>query len=161
MNAIKDLNKLSQAEFSALLGVSTRTIQRNPRLEALRHGSGQGCFYVWAEFWKVYGPDLSQAPGGDKETDRARKDRADADLAELEVARRSGQLLDRAEAVATWSSLLSRLKQNLLGLGGRLAPRLVDGLTLAERQDLLDREVKASLRELAEEAQRQAEEVAP
>jgi len=80
-------------------------------------------------------------------------------MAEMDRDLAAGKLLDRAEAVAAWTSLLSRMKQNLLGLGGRLAPRLVDGLTLAERQDLLDREIKASLRELAEEAQRQAEEV--
>ena len=68
----------------------------------------------------------------------------------------AGELMDKAEAVATWSSALGRLRSNILGLGGRLAPRLVDGLVEAERKDLVDREVRASLRELADEAERQA-----
>ena len=162
MSHIKDLNKLSQPEFAALLGVSTLTIQRNARLEALRHGSGVGCFYVWAEFWQASGVDLSQLGEVQEITDRGRKDRADADMAEMEAAKMAGELMDKAEAVSTWSSALGRLRSNLLGLGGRLAPRLVDGLVEAERKDLVDREVRASLRELAEEASTlAAEEGAP
>jgi hypothetical protein len=76
----------------------------------------------------------------------------------MNAAKMAGDLLDRAETVAAWSSALSRLSENLDGLGGRLAPRLAADLTTAERQDLIDREVRAALRELVDEAERQADE---
>lgn len=152
MNEKMDLNRLTQPQFAALLGRTVRTIQRNPHLEKLRHGSGQGCYYVWSEFWAWLNPNLS--PDGDGGDDRKRKDRADADLAELKRDQVAGSLVDRAGAVRAWGAYLGRLKQNLLGYGGRVAPRLVDGQTLAERQDVLDREMRASLRELVAEAQR-------
>lgn len=77
-------------------------------------------------------------------------------MAEMAAAEQAGGLLDRGEALAAWSSALGRLRSNLLGLPGRVAPRLADGLTQAERQDLIDREIRASLRELADEAQAEA-----
>ena len=147
-----NLERLTQPEFAALLGRTVRTIQRNPHLEKLRHGTGQGCYYVWSEFWAWLNPNLApDDAGGD---DKKRRERAEADLAELKRDQVAGSLIDRAGAVRVWSTYLGRLQQNLLGYGGRVAPRLADGQTLAERQELLDREMHASLRELVAEAKR-------
>lgn len=148
------LNSLQQVDIAALFGVTDRTI-RNWDAEGLPgKGEGRGRVYVWAEVLAWRDTRISGSKGGDVLTDKARKEKAQADEAEIDAARKAGSVIDRAGAVRAWGAYLGRLQQNLLGYAGRVAPRLADGQTLAERQDLLDREMHASLRELVAEAKR-------
>ena len=137
-----------------------RTIQRNPNLEKLRHGSGQGCYYVWAEFWTWLKPDLSQAKG-EEVTDRKRKERADADMAEMEAAQMAGNLLDASEVKAAWNGFLGRLRTNLDGLPDRAADLLEDGMIVAERAAVIRRELNTIRRDLVAEIQADAMEAQP
>lgn len=159
MPSIKDLNQMSQAELALLWRVSTRTIQRLSENETLRHGSGQGCYYVWEECWDRGPHSLAANVAGDDGSDKARKLRAEADIAEMEALEMAGSLLDRAKAVQGWSALLGRLKDNLLGYPGRVADRLEPGMVLAEREDVLRKEIHAVLRDVVAAIERDAEEV--
>lgn len=151
MPSINDLNQLSQPEFAQLLGVSTRTIQRNPNLEKLRHGAGQGCYYVWSEFWTWLGPDLSQ--NGDREgsDDKRRKEKAEADIAEMKRDQLAGTLVDAQEVRAAYCDFLARLRTNIRGLPDRLVPRLEEGSTLQERLSLAKELVDELLRDVVAE----------
>ena len=146
-----DLNRLSQPLFAALLGVSTRTIQRNPNLERLRHGQGQGCYYVWSEFWTWLNPDLSHAGAAQDMDDKRRKDKADADIAELRRDQLAGTLVDAQETRAAYCDFLARLRTNLRGLPDRLIPRLEEGDTLQERLSIAKSLVDETLRDVVAE----------
>lgn len=144
-----DINKLNQAQFARLLGISTRTVQRNPNLERLRHGVNNGCYYVWAEFWAWLSPDLTQSKGAISDKDR--REKAQADLAEIERDQKSQAVLDVSEVQAEWTAFLGRLRDNLLGLADRCAPDIDPEMTLAERIDVMRRHVRASLRDVVAE----------
>ena len=59
---------------------------------------------------------------------RARKDAAQAALAEQRHAQLSGQLIDRAEQVHEWGRLVSACRNRLLALPGALASEVVDAV---------------------------------
>lgn len=156
MPGIKDITHMTQAELALLWDISTRTIQRNAKWETLRHGSGQGSYYVWAECHKAEKAEndgLSQ--GEEALTDRMRKDKADADMAEMDRDQQAGNLLDGSEVRRIWIAFLGRLKDNLLGLADRCAPEIEDGQTLAERIAVMRRHVNRSLRDVVAELGRE------
>jgi len=157
MSSIKDLNALSQQELALLWGVSTRTIQRLPDADTLRHGAGQGCYYVWGECWNRNPRLLGATVAGDDGSDKARKLRAEADIAEMEAREMAGNLLDRKAAIQGWSSLLGRLKDNLMGYPGRVADRISPEMELAEREDVLKKEIHAVLRDVVALIEKDAE----
>ena len=154
MNHIKDLSHLSQPELALLWGVSVRTIQRLPDADTLRHGEKQGCYYVWDECWDK-NPKLKTiiVASGEDLSDRDRKIRAEADLAEMEAAKEAGQLLDAADVKRTWSDFLGRLKVNLDGLPDRAAPLIEDGMNLAEKAAAVRRELNSIRRDLVAETE--------
>ncbi len=149
MPGIKDLNRMTQAELASIWKVSTRTIQRRAECETLRHGAGQGSYYVWDECPpSIPGPESGLSQDDQPLTDRQRKDRADADLAEMERDREAENLLDAQDVRRTWEGFLGRLKENLLGLGDRCAPEIQPEHTLAERIAIIRRHVNGSLRDV-------------
>ncbi len=159
MSRIKDLNHLSQSELAALWECSTRTIQRLPELPTLRHGQGQDSYYVWSECRAFEMGRLSQREDGESLTDRQRRERAEADMAEMEARQMAGDLLERKPAILAWSAFLGRLKDNLLGYSGRVAPRIEDGMILAEREAVLNKEMHQVLRDVVAEVEKAAAEV--
>ena len=148
MSGIKDLNKMSQAELAMLWGCSTRTIQRKPELEQLRHGSGVGCYYVWSECRAYELTQLSQSIGADGVTDRQRKDAADANIREMEEAQMAGTLVNAQEASEALVDVLTRLRPSLRGFPGRMLKRIEDVAEFRERLEIGNREMDATLREI-------------
>lgn len=162
MPGIKDLNRMSQAELAMLWDISTRTIQRKPEWETLRHGSGQGSYYVWSEcrqFELAQTAALSQAADPESLSDRQRREKAEADLAEMRRDEAGDGLLDAQEVVRVWIAFLGRLKDNLLGLADRAAPEIEQTMTLAERIAIIRRHVNGSLRDVVAELTTQGEQV--
>ena len=78
---------------------------------------------------------------------RARKEKAQADMAEMERDKRRGQLLDRAAVEAAFEDILTTMRQALEQHASRVAPQLV-GLDLDKIRALLKQETHASLKEL-------------
>ena len=152
------LSKMKQADLMALFNVSDRTIQRWHDKDLPRHGSGVGCYYVWAEVlpWYLAFVSGSKKPGEDI-SDKERKLKAEADLAEMEAAKEAGQLLDAIEVQQAWEGFLSRLKVNLDGLPDRAAPLIEDGMNLAEKVAAIRRELNSVRRDLVAETERNAE----
>lgn len=156
--SIKDqLNHMKQADIAALFGRDVKTIQRWSDEGLPRHGEGRGCYYVWPEVFGWYEARLSQSKAPD---DKDRKLRAEADLAEMDRDAQAGKLMDTAQAQASWGNFLSGLQSNLMGFPDRVAPDLDDGMTLAERREVLRRAMIASLQGVVAEAERNAAEVA-
>ena len=147
MPSIKDLNSLSREELALLWGCSTRTINRLPVIETLRHGAGQGSHYVWDEC-RLHIPGLQSQGSEGSEGDRARKLKAEADMAEMEAQTMALTLVNAAEVQATWEDFLSRLRTNLLGFPDRLIPLLEEAQTSRERLAIGKREMNTTLRDI-------------
>lgn len=154
MSNIRDLDCLSQVELALLWGCSTRTIQRKPECEPLRHGFGQGCYYVWSECRAFEKRQMSQDSSDQPNNDRARKLKAEADMAEMEAAKMAGGLVDAKEAQREMEEALARLKSNLMGFPDRIVPQFEEGGTLAEKLAICRKEMHATLRDIvAKESQ--------
>lgn len=142
------LKTLKQAEVAALYDVDVKTIQRWHADGFPRHGEGRGQVYVWEECqaWQK----ARMSPNQDGMTDREREQCAKADIAEMEAAEMAGKLLDREKTVSAWIAVLGRMKDNLMGLPERVAPKIEPEMVLAERQAMLRSEMIRALRELAD-----------
>lgn len=75
----------------------------------------------------------------------------------MEAAKIAGELLEAKDVAKAWDAFLSRLKVNLDGYPDRVAEALEDGMTLAERIEVLRKEMNAVRQDVVAEAQRAAE----
>ena len=151
------LNALKQNDIAALFGVTDRTI-RNWILEGLPgNGEGRGRVYDWPIVLAWRDDRISGSRGGGPDlSDKERKLKAEADIAEMDSAEQAEQLLDANEVRHSWGEFLARLKTNLDGLPDRVAPLLEDGQNLAERAAAVRRETNAVRRDLVAEMDRGA-----
>lgn len=81
---------------------------------------------------------------------QARKERAIADLRELEVKRKSGELAPIGEINAWVSGMITKARDILLRMPGELRDRLAQETDPIKCEELMSGEVNRSLRELAE-----------
>lgn len=153
-----DLSSLKQADIAALFGVTDRTIQRWHERGLPRQGDGKGSVYVWADVLAWYVGFVSGSKSGPT-TDKDRKLRAEADLAEMAAAEKAGQLLDANEVKVAWTGFLARVTSNLDGFPDRAAEKLEDGMNLAEKAAVIRRELAGVRRDLVAEAGTKASEV--
>jgi hypothetical protein len=88
--------------------------------------------------------------GGDGKPDdylqsRARREAAEAEMAELALLERKGDLVNKAQVRAELASQLSAFKDSLLQVGARLAPLVAAESDIARCQQLIDAELHAAL----------------
>ena len=147
------LKTLKQAEIAALIGVSDRRIQQLHHEGLPRNGEGRGTTYDWDLVRGWWEARISGSEGDGKKTGKARKDEADADMAEMNRDLQAGNLLERQDVVRTWTAFLGRLRDHLLGLPDRAAPEVLEGMALAERIAVLRKHVNHALREVVAQLQ--------
>lgn len=90
----------------------------------------------------------------DEARERARKLSAEADLAELKVRERRGELVAVEEAVRTHDRMCSLIRARVLGMRGKWAPRMLGLGTMPEATAVLDavaQDILAALQEGADE----------
>jgi len=98
------------------------------------------------------GPGRPAAPGEALQAARRRKETALADLRELEVKRRRGELLDADDVAREWSTILRDVRAGVLAVTSRVRARLPH-LT-AEDVGALDDELRQALAMFAEGSHR-------
>ena len=86
----------------------------------------------------------------DLRQEQARKTRAEADQAELDLAKMRGELVDVSEFRSTLRQIATTLRSQLVAVAGRYAPRTVGLKTLPESQQVWDGAVRDILAELQE-----------
>lgn len=86
----------------------------------------------------------------DLEKARARKMAADAELAELELARVRGEQVQVETVRETWSAIATKIRAQLLAAPGRYSARIVGVDSLPDAQRHLDAIVRDVLNELSE-----------
>ena len=82
---------------------------------------------------------------------RARKQEADACMAEMKASEMAGSLQVRSKAIRSWTDFLTRLRSNLLGFGDRLIPLLSETTNPREQLAIARREMYQTLREVSEQ----------
>ena len=88
--------------------------------------------------------------GNDEFTlERLRKTRAEANLAEIRLAKERKEALDRKSVMRTWENIVMVIRQKVLALPSKIAPRMVymDDQKVIEAD--LEKEVTAALESLA------------
>lgn len=164
-----DLSRLNQSDIAKLLGTSMTTILKwetkdfddvgcGPFPKAEK--SGVNKFYSWKTVltwwakWQALSKykDLMPTPE-EGEVDfnlwKAREKKANALMAENELETAQKLLLPAEEVIAKWEDLSNKIKAKFLTVPSRLAALIHDGQTAAEREAVLDTEVREILRELA------------
>lgn len=145
--------QVNQAQLAELLGKTVATISnwtREGMPVAKRGTQGQQYLYettdvfVWLQNrWQDTRPD------SDLETERTRKVRVEADLAELELAKARGDLVPTAEVEKVWVDRVTRMKSKLRGVPTRSATQLVMMDSVPQVEALLLDMIDEALNELA------------
>lgn len=157
MNIKNPLQLLKQTDLMALFGVTDRTIQLWHAKGLPRTGEGRGCTYAWAQVLPWYVAYISGSGKDDRGvSDRDRLVRAQANLAEMELAERAGLLVRTEDVRASAEEVLSRVRAKLLAIPNRVAGRMTGEETREQRQELLRDEVHQALAELAAMADEEA-----
>lgn len=85
----------------------------------------------------------------DINAERAKREAAERKIAELKLAKMEGKVYDARTVEMVQTEMLSNLRTQLLGLPTKLAP-ILEGLKREEIYEVLTKEIKEKLSELAE-----------
>jgi hypothetical protein len=89
------------------------------------------------------------AIGSDYETERTRKMKADADIAEIQLAKLQGTLCVAEDVIKAWETVLQACKAKFLAMPTKTAPLLANEIDVAAIQIILEEQVKEALSELS------------
>lgn len=137
-------------DLAQLLGIGPRRVQQLVREKIIARGTRGR--YPLPESVRGYVRYLS-AQASDDATDltaqRIRLTKAQADMAELDLQQRAGQLVSVDEITAEWGSMLATVRTRLLAMPAKLAPVIVTERTAGGAFAMLEREVHEALTELS------------
>ena len=88
--------------------------------------------------------------GGDYEADKARKMKADADLAELVAAKEGGKLVEIKKIERRWSNALSGLRGKCMAMPARIGPMVVIAKSAGDATKILERELRDAFDSIAD-----------
>lgn len=98
----------------------------------------------------VAGTSATRPVGGSEySASRARREKADAEMAEIALAERRGEVIPVKAVEIVWSQAMSSLREHLLQLRARLAPILAAETDAFRVGELLDAEHRAALELMA------------
>lgn len=142
------LKTLKQTEIMALLDLSERRIQQLHGEGLPRNGSGRGITYDWAavDAWRTR--RTTGSGEGAEATGKARKEAADADLAEMKRDAMAGTLLEAEDVRRGLADMVARMRAKLLTLPAKVAVRIEEGQPLAVREDFIQEVIYEALAEL-------------
>lgn len=119
---------LTQLQASDLIGLSTRRLQQMLNEDNPPHRDQHGQFpcKLYGEWLRNYfRKNMVVVEGLDEPLDynaeRARLTHHNANIAELDEARKRGELIPRDEVIAEWQMVIASVRAKLLGLPVRLA----------------------------------------
>lgn len=92
---------------------------------------------------------LKAGAPSDYETERTRKMKADADIAEIQLAKLQGTLCLTEDVTKAWETVLQACKAKLLSTPTKTAPLLANQDNVSAIQLILEEQIKEALSELA------------
>lgn len=150
---------VNQAELALLFGVSVVTLRSWERMGmpvAEKGGSGRAYTYDTAAVLRWREQQLLASAFGDAkaidfEEAKRRKMVAEAKLAEIEHDRQVGLVVLVEDALAGVMAEYTIVRNKLLGLGAKIAPRVFALRSPEEAKAVIDREVFQALEELTDD----------
>lgn len=167
------LQEVNQQELAALIGVTAQSIYNwkkdvfsdeiGPFPQPVRTEGGNANLYNWyvVKLWhekyqlhtkyKDYittsaNPTSGIVEGVDTlEQAKVRKANADASLAEIDLAKAQGLLLPAREVEKAWSDTVLRIRAKLLTVPKRVSNLLFDGMTVGDRETVVEEEIRETL----------------
>lgn len=133
---------LTQDQVAAVLCLTKRRVQQMDS-----DGDGPTRTATGAYSASEFGEWLKKrTEGGDK----ARLIKAQADIAEMEAAELSGELVRRAAVVESWGKTIANCRARLLTIPPTVAPRVAPSGRVNETQFEIQRAINEALTELAD-----------
>lgn len=118
----------SRADLSILFGVSIRTIDNLIATGVVVPAEQRGMYQTLPTINAYLGDLRNKAAGRSKDTalaeERARQAAVDREISEIKLAQIKGEVLTLDEVVAGWSSILQRVKSDLLALPAQLRAQI-------------------------------------
>lgn len=94
--------------------------------------------------------NASQVASVDYHVEKARKMKADADIAEIEAAKRRSEAIDAAEVKRAWQLILAEVRANLYGnTPGRIASLIVGVDDVTEVKEIVREEIGLAMQAAA------------
>lgn len=155
MKAATGKEEVTQSEAARRLGMTPQALGRwtdRPGAPVVLKKGRPYC--IWPDFPKWRDAELARkaaeaAAPGDFEEARTRKVSAEAELAELELARERGRMVTVDDCADRLARILERVRARLVAVPGKLAPRLVGLGTAMEARGVLEEAVGETLAELS------------
>jgi len=111
---------VDSATLADILGCTASTIRRLAA-DGVIQRSGPNVFDLRSAVRRYIANRNVEKPGA---ADRARREKAEADLSELKAAQMAGKLLDAGDVEREWANTLRDLRAAILALPGRVGARL-------------------------------------
>ena len=146
---IADPYRMSGAGVARLFGVSWQAVRKWLDYGCPRNGDGTFSLPAVIQ-WRLDRAEGAESRSSEHCPHTIRWRAARADLKEIDLAERRGQLVSAAAVEAKWGRLLTVLKQRLLGLPPALAPRVALSDS-ARAAALLDEGIREVLVDIAEQ----------
>lgn len=150
--------EMTMTELSALAGYTYRRMfDLNAELPEEKRffvrGAGGKCLLdVFVQRWADFCVDRARGDDPDLEALKQQHEQVKLDRARMELDRLRGGLIDAVEVRSAWLNLAARVRQRMLELPAHLAPLLMGAEDEREITDIIDREVRAALTQLSDEA---------
>lgn len=141
-----DRLQLSGKELAEAMGTCVRTLKRHAAHNDFPHDR-RGSWNALEVITFLY-RRLEERSRRQLLNSRERISMADAELREMELRRKRDELVERWEAEKELSRMGEEIKTSLLSLPRSVAPRL-DGLTTAQREALISKELQGCLEHLS------------
>lgn len=144
----------STSEIAEFLGVSYETVQNDIAKGAPiseRGGKGKQHQIAAGEYVRWMVRRAAEREDGDLlnyDAARTRKMNADAQVAELDLAERRGEVVEVGAVVSVVTDMLAEIKAKLLSIPSRLAHRLAAVGTREAAMEILEKEITGTLNEL-------------
>ena len=95
--------------------------------------------------------NASQVDSIDYHVEKARKVKFEADIAEVEAAKRRNEAIDAVEVKAVWGAIVGEIRANMLGATpARIAQRLIGVTGETEIKQIVSDEIRLSMRAASE-----------
>jgi phage terminase Nu1 subunit (DNA packaging protein) len=141
---------MTRAEFGKAHGVSRQMVDRWVRA-GLPVGQDGRIDRAQGQAWLAANTSRGRSSGSGETfaNARARKESSLADLRELELKEKRGELVSKKDAQLAFAALVTATKNHLLVLPDEIAPKVAALTDVREIRHLIDVEIRAALTELS------------
>lgn len=149
---------LNREELAGFLGVSTTQVDIYLRAgcPVIEKGAGRRPYKInsadalaWLRAREA--ETRTSAGGVEKDQAKQRFTQAAAELKELQLAERRGELLPAADVEAVWTDTCARLRSRMMIIPGRAASLVANETDPAAIEGILEEEIRGALSELSGE----------